>query len=76
MNGADEMQVIEVRKIHVKDDYVLEVELTQEFIDRLRKHYDLTSEQPLEDRHVKLYVLGAVESAVNKAEHEQRIDRM
>lgn len=63
-------QIVEVRKIPVKDDQVLEVEMTQKFIDHLRQHFGLFVDQPVEDEHVRSYVLGAVNTAVVKAERE------
>ena len=60
--------IVDVRKILVKDGNVLEVEMSQQFIDRLRTYFGLSSDQPLEDSHVKGYVLRAVDAAVSKAE--------
>lgn len=66
--------IIETRKIPVKDGQVLEVEMTQKFIDHLREHFSLSKGQRLEDEHVKMYVWGAVNSAVDKAALEVKQD--
>lgn len=72
----DDIDVVETRKITVKDGQVLEVEMSQKFIERLRQHFVLSTEEPLEDEHVKLYVFGAMNTAVNKAENEQTTTRV
>lgn len=66
----DTQQIVETRLIQVGDDQVLTVEMTQPFIDHLRQHFGLLGEQRLEDDQVKTYVLGALDSAVVKAEQE------
>jgi hypothetical protein len=63
-------QIVEVRRIPVQDGQELEVSMTQAFIDRLRQHFGLFGDQQLDDEQVKLYVWGAVNTAVTKAEHE------
>jgi hypothetical protein len=62
--------IVEVRKIVLKENWVLEIEMTQPFIDRLRQHFGIFGEQPLLDEHVKNYVLGVATTAVEKAERE------
>jgi hypothetical protein len=68
--SGEQMQVVEVRKIRTRDGSVLEVSLTQKFIDVLRQHFGLLESQPVEDDHVRMYVFGAVNTAVNRAEKE------
>lgn len=65
-----EASIVEVRKFKISDDQVLEIEMTQLFIDRVRQHFGLFGDQPLEDDQVRMYVLGAVNTAVTKAEAE------
>lgn len=44
--------------------------MTQAFIDRVRQRFGLLQDQAVDDEHVRLYVWGAVNTAVNKAERE------
>lgn len=68
----NEAAIVETRKIPVQDDQVLEVQMTQVFITKLRRHFGLLETQPLEDDHVRMYVWGAVNTAVGKAELEMK----
>jgi hypothetical protein len=65
-----DIPIVETRSIPVQDGQTLEVQMTQPFIDRLRQHFGLFGDQRLEDEQVKLYVWGAVNTAVAKVEHE------
>lgn len=62
--------IVETRRITLKDNQILEVQMSQPFIDKLRQHFGLFGEQQLEDEHVKMYVWGAVSTAVEKAEED------
>lgn len=64
-----ERKIVETRKISTPEG-ILEVEMTQEFIDRVKQHYGIFGNQPLEDEHVRRYVWKAVDTAVSKAERE------
>ena len=63
--------IVETRKIPVLGGQILEVQMTQRFIDHLRQHFGIFGDQRLEDDHVKSYVLGAVDTAVAKAELDE-----
>ena len=67
--------IVETRNIPTKDGQTLEVQMTQKFIDHLRQHFGLFGDQRLEDDHVRVYVLGAVSTAVQKAEREVKDDK-
>lgn len=58
------------RKINLKNDQVLEVDLTPEFLSRLVEHFSLESEEHIEDHHVVTFLFGAVKSSIDKAERE------
>jgi hypothetical protein len=66
----NEPAFVDVRKIPVRDGDVLEISMTQEFIDLLRRHFELSSDQPVIDDHVRMYLFGAVGGAVDRAERE------
>jgi len=68
----DPKKVVETRNIILPQGGVLEVQMTQEFIDKLRQHFGLFGDQPLDDDHVRMYVWGATNTAVNKAEQESK----
>jgi hypothetical protein len=61
----------QVRVISLKGgEFELEVKMTEAFIARVRQHFGLLVGQPLEDDHVSGYVLGALNTAVVKAEQQ------
>jgi hypothetical protein len=67
-------QVAEVRKITLPQGGELEVTMTPQFIAVLRQHYGLFGDQPLDDDHVRMYVWGSLNGAVDKAEREMKQD--
>lgn len=58
--------VIETRSIATRDG-TLVIEMTQTFIDRVKRQFNLDRAAVLTDDHLKLYLWGAVNNAVNKA---------
>jgi hypothetical protein len=70
----DSTKVAEKRCITLPQGGTLEVEMTSEFIAELRKHYQLSSDQAVDDDHVRMYVWGALNNAVDKAEREVKQD--
>jgi hypothetical protein len=68
-------QFVETRFIPLPQGGDLEVQMSQQFIDRVKQHYGLKADQTLDDDHVRMYVWGAATNAVDKAERnagEQR----
>lgn len=61
--------IVETRNISTPEG-VLTVEMTQAFIDKVRQHFGLASNQHLEDAQIRSYVWRAVDVAVTKAERE------
>lgn len=61
--------IVETRSIKTPEG-ILTVEMTQAFIDKVRQHFGLLNEQPVEDAHIRSYVWQAVDVAVAKAEQE------
>jgi hypothetical protein len=68
------MNIVESRDIELPTGATLNVAMTQEFIDRARLHFGLSSEEKLDDDHVRMYVWGAVNTAVDRAESEMTSD--
>lgn len=48
----------------------LEVTMTEEFIEQLRKRFMLDPNQPVEDDHIRMFIWGAVNAAVKKVEKQ------
>ena len=46
----------------------LEVDVTQKFLDIVRSHFGIPSNQQVDDDHIRMYVWGAFKNAVDKAE--------
>jgi hypothetical protein len=61
---------VDIRYIPLPMGGTLEVKVTQPFIDRLRAHYGLLAEQPVDDDQIRMYLYGAMDMAVTKAEVE------
>ena len=70
MSENQKPEIVETRRIVARDGNTLEIEMSQKFIDHLRAHFGLFGDQPLEDDHIRMYVWGAVNTAVTKAEQE------
>jgi hypothetical protein len=62
--------IIETRVISLPRGGELEVGMTQGLIDRIRYQFGLSPDQKIEDDHVRMFVWGSVNSAVDKAELE------
>jgi uncharacterized protein (DUF2267 family) len=46
----------------------LDVEMTDEFLVRVRKQFNLDANAEVSDDHVRMFVWGAVDNAVKKVE--------
>lgn len=63
-------ELIDKRIIELPRGEQLEVEMSQEFIDKLVIHYELESQSDLTDDHIRMFVWGSLNNAVQKAEQE------
>jgi len=52
----------------------LELTLSPGFYDRVRLHFGLASDAPVDDDHLRMFVFGAFKGAVDKAEEEMMSD--
>ena len=50
--STDGMVIVDTRNIALPQGGVLQVEMTQPFVDKLRQHFGLLVEQPREDVHM------------------------
>lgn len=61
---------VEKRNIKVPGGWNLEVDMTPEFISKVQKHFGLEQETALTDEQLQLFVVGTINSAVDKAERQ------
>lgn len=60
----------EKRSIKLPKGEVLEVELTEAFLERVRLQFNLSQTQKVEDDHIRMFFFGAVKNAIDAAEQE------
>lgn len=65
------MEFVEARVIELPNGNNLEIEMSEEFIHRMMKQFDLTFAHQLTDDMIRLYVWGSLNAAVMKAEGEE-----
>ena len=58
----------ESRMIPLPRGGTLEVHVTPAFLDKARKQFGLSPEEPVTDDHVRMFFYGSVKSAIDKAE--------
>ncbi len=61
------------RNIALPKGGTLEVDLTTEFLEVVRNHFNLSSPQDVADDHVRMYIWGSFKNALDKAEREGKI---
>ena len=49
---------------------MLEVDMTDQFLDVVKNHFDLASTHEVHDEHLRLYIWGAFKNALDKAEKD------
>lgn len=64
----------EIRTISLPKGGELELKLSPGFYDRVRLHFGLPSDTPVGDEHLRMFVFGALKTAVDKAEEEMSQD--
>lgn len=64
--------IIETRKVTLPKGETLVLDITESFYPTLRKKFNLPEDEVVSDEHVRMFVFGAVKSAVDKAENEQK----
>jgi hypothetical protein len=62
----------EIRNIKTPKGEVLEVQMTGAFATAVRKHFNLSPDQRVEDDHVRMFVWGALNAALEK--EEKKVD--
>jgi hypothetical protein len=64
-----DMQFVEVRNVELPRGGTLEVQLTQDMISRIGSQFGV-AQSNITDEHVRMFIWGAVKSAIEKAEFE------
>lgn len=64
------MEFHETRLIPLPKGGTLELEVRPGFYDRVRVHFGLSPDAPVDDDHLRMFVFGAFKTAVDKAEEE------
>ena len=60
----------EIRLIQLPKGGTLELEVLPGFYDKVRLHFSLAMDAPIDDDHLRMFVFGVIKSAVDKAEEE------
>lgn len=64
----------EIRLISLPKGGTLELTVMPGFYDRVRSHFGLVSDAPVDDDHLRMFVFGTFKTAIDKAEREQQED--
>lgn len=68
MGTMQDTQFIETRQVTLPRGGILEIQMTQSMINRIKQSFGLSHEQSIDDDHIRMFLWGAVNDAVNKAE--------
>lgn len=60
----------EIRYINLPKGNTLEVTVHPGFYDKIRKQLGLSADQAVEDDHIRMFIFGALGSAVDKVEKD------
>lgn len=58
------------RLIVLPNGGTLEVEMSEAFLQKLREHFELKDGAAVDDDHVRMFIWGACNTAISKAEQE------
>ncbi len=56
------------KKLKLKNGAVLELQYDEKLLEVIRKHYNLSTDQEVLDRHLRDYIVESCKTAVQKAE--------
>lgn len=63
---------IETRSITLPKGCTLEIKITQELLDRIRYQFQIDKSETVTDDHMRMFIWGAVSTALDKAEKEMK----
>jgi hypothetical protein len=64
----DNLVLGETKYIPLPKGGTLEVQVTQSFIDRVRYQFGIPASDPVSDEHVRMFIWGALNFAIERAE--------
>lgn len=67
---TEKLELNTVRSITLPKGGTMEVRMSEQLLDRVRRQFDISANVPVDDDHIRMFVHGAVLSAVLKAEKE------
>lgn len=67
MINEDKMMLGETKYISLPRGGVLEVQVTQSFLDRVRYQFGVPDTVPVSDDHIRMFIWGALNFAIEKA---------
>ena len=68
--SMENLNFVETRHITLPKGGVLEIQMTQELLDRIKYQFGVDSTRSITDDHVRMFIWGTVNNAVDKAEQE------
>ena len=71
----DSSKLTETRKITTPKGSILEINMSDEFLQKVRKHFSLSDTDPISDYHLRMFIFGSVKTAIDKAEAHGGIEQ-
>jgi hypothetical protein len=68
MIDIDPSKLVETRRITTPKGGVLEIDMTDEFLVKMRQHFTLGEKESPSDDQLRMFVFGTVKTAIDKAE--------
>jgi len=68
MIDIDPSKLVETRRITTPKGPVLEIDMTDEFLVKVRQHFMLGEKESPSDDQLRMFVFGTVKTAIDKAE--------
>lgn len=75
MINIDPTRLIETRKITTPKGSILEIDMTDEFLKKVKQHFCLTEKENISDDQLRMFVFGTVKTAIDKAEASGGIEQ-
>jgi hypothetical protein len=63
-------KIVDIREIKLPKGSILHVELTDDFLKKIREQYNLLSQDKVSDDHVRAFLWGVINDAVVKEERK------
>lgn len=58
------MEVIDTIKLNLKNS-VVDLQMSEQFLDAIRKAYNLSASDVVTEKHIKLFLVGAMKNALS-----------